>query len=92
MTYDKQYQVVLARLFVGSVSAIVLYLGLSGGIVQVANVSGTSATVLLTVAFAAGYSERFAPPGDRAGVAALRRGGVALVEARRLNRRAGNGR
>jgi hypothetical protein len=55
------FQVVLARLFVGSVSAIVLYLGLSAGIVQVANVSGTSATVLLTVAFAAGYSERFAP-------------------------------
>jgi hypothetical protein len=55
------FGVVLARTFVGSGSAVVLYLALHGEVVSVTGVQTSSASVLLTVAVAAGYSERLAP-------------------------------
>lgn len=53
--------VVLARVFIGSVSAVTLYLGLTSGVVDVTGGGTLSAALLLAVAFAAGYSERLAP-------------------------------
>lgn len=53
--------VVLARLFIGSLSAIALYLGLTAGVINVVDGGTLSPALLLLVAFAAGYSERLAP-------------------------------
>jgi uncharacterized membrane protein len=53
--------VVLARIFIGSLSAIALYLGLTAGVIDVVDGGTLSPALLLLVAFAAGYSERLAP-------------------------------
>ncbi|WP_049936259.1 hypothetical protein [Haloplanus natans] len=53
--------VVLARVFIGSLSAVALYLGLTAGIIDVVDGGTLSPALLLLVAFAAGYSERLAP-------------------------------
>jgi hypothetical protein len=53
--------VVLARVFIGSLSAIALYLGLTAGVINVVDGGTLSPALLLLVAFAAGYSERLAP-------------------------------
>lgn len=56
------FGVVLARLFIGAISAVVLYLGLTAGVVTLPTANaGVSPSLLLGVAFAAGYSERLAP-------------------------------
>ncbi|AZH26057.1 hypothetical protein [Haloplanus aerogenes] len=55
--------VVLARVFIGSLSAVALYFGLTAEVVNVTAAAATdvSPALLLLVAFAAGYSERLAP-------------------------------
>lgn len=56
------FGVVLARVFIGAISAVVLYLGLTADVVNLATANaGISPALLLGVAFAAGYSERLAP-------------------------------
>jgi len=56
------FGVVLARVFVGAISAVALYLGLTADVVNLATAdTGISPALLLGVAFAAGYSERLAP-------------------------------
>jgi hypothetical protein len=53
--------VVLARVFIGSLSAVALYLGLTAGVITVVENGALTPALLLLVAFAAGYSERLAP-------------------------------
>lgn len=53
--------VVLARVFIGSLSAVALYFGLTAGVIDVAESGALTPALLLLVAFAAGYSERLAP-------------------------------
>jgi hypothetical protein len=53
--------VVLARVFIGSLSAVALYLGLTAGVIDVVDDGTLTPALLLLVAFAAGYSERLAP-------------------------------
>jgi hypothetical protein len=56
------FGVVLARTFIGAISAVALYLGLTADVVNLATAdTGISPALLLGVAFAAGYSERLAP-------------------------------
>jgi len=56
------FGVVLARVFVGAISAVALYLALTADVVNLATAdAGISPALLLGVAFAAGYSERLAP-------------------------------
>ena len=56
------FGVVLARTFIGAISAVALYLGLTADVVNLATAdAGVSPALLLGVAFAAGYSERLAP-------------------------------
>jgi len=56
------FGVVLARVFVGAISAVALYLGLTADVINLAAAdAGISPALLLGVAFAAGYSERLAP-------------------------------
>jgi hypothetical protein len=52
---------VLARVFIGSLSAVALYFGLTAGVIDVAEGGALTPALLLLVAFAAGYSERLAP-------------------------------
>jgi hypothetical protein len=56
------FGVVLARTFIGAISAVALYLGLTADVINLATAdAGVSPALLLGVAFAAGYSERLAP-------------------------------